>query len=449
MKRLLSPIAAMAGVASVANAQLPYERWDANFGEDWRTFGFVGDINNDGIDDLFAGNGSYTFDENTGRGRARIYSGKDASILQEKIGEWQQGFGTVIAPAGDVDNDGHDDYLLGSPFEIDDDYDFKGHARLFSGRTGGLLHTFIGAPGDRLGAYLSGVGDLNNDGHDDLLIGRHLDGTNGSRAGKVTAISGADYTTELFTVLGDGPNEWFGSGLGSAGDVNADGTPDLYVYGNGNHHGGGSSTGRVSVLSGVDGSELYAWVGLEDDGFGSGVDAAGDVNGDGHDDLIITAYNPENGDGRVGSVSVYSGKDGSVYFHTAVYGDGGSFPDNAVGSSAIGLGDVSGDGFADFAYRIEGTEGSTQEFASMRVVSGRDLSTLDVLTADPVNYSFGVGFRVPYLGMGDLNGDDRADFIIGDGRDPFLVFRSVGTIPEPTTLALVAIGAVVVTRRIR
>ncbi len=109
------------------------------------------------------------------------------------------------------------------------------------------LYTFNGdSAGDNLGLSVGGAGDVNNDGHADLIVGAPPGGKN--QGGYARVLSGKDGKI-LYTFNGDSAGDWFGWSVGGAGDVNKDGYPDLIVgaWGDDNN---GTNSGSARVLSG-------------------------------------------------------------------------------------------------------------------------------------------------------------------------------------------------------
>jgi len=162
-------------------------------------------------------------------------------------------------------------------------------------------------------------------------------------AGSAYVYSGLDGSI-LYQWEGAAGGDSFGKSVSGAGDVNGDGFADLIVGANGEDPAGFLKSGSAYVYSGVDGSILYQWAGeVPGDQFGYAVSGAGDVNGDGIADLIVGALNADPG-GRAGagSVYVYSGADGSVLFRF-----NGERQQEQFGISVAGAGDVNGDGFDD------------------------------------------------------------------------------------------------------
>jgi hypothetical protein len=259
----------------------------------------------------------------------RVYSGFDGTVLYRFDGDSNLDlFGASVNGAGDVNSDGFDDLIVGALFD-DNNGTNSGSARVFSGATGRILYTFDGdSPHDLFGGSVSGVGDVNGDGFDDLVVGADNDDNNGQESGSARVFSGADGTT-LYTFYGDSPGDLFGRSVSGAGDVNGDGYPDVMV-GALNDANNGKESGSARLFSGLDGSILHTFDGDSSlDHFGRSVGNAGDVNGDGFGDLIVGASGDDNNGNLSGSARVFSGCDdlGTSYCTPAV--------PNSTGQSAV------------------------------------------------------------------------------------------------------------------
>ena len=364
----------------------------------------AGDVNGDGFADLIAG----APDElNDGIGSARVYSGTDGSLLYNFVGNSPGDlFGFSVSGAGDVNADGFADLIVGAPSNDRNNSPF-GSARVLSGIDGSVLYTFDGDPTtDFFSRDLSGAGDVNGDGFADLIVGVPLNNS-------VRVFSGVDGSV-LYNFFGDSTGDLFGRKVSGAGDVNGDGFDDLIV-GAPLDDNNGQNSGIARVFSGVDGSVLYSFEGdSANDGFGRPVSGAGDVNGDGFADLIVGAAGDDNNGNGSGSARVFSGVDGSVLY--TFDGDPSAFPilGDAFGSSVSGAGDVNGDGFADLIVGAPSDDPNGQNSGSARVFSGIDGSILYTFDGDGSSDGFlGDNFGVEVSGAGDVNGDDVADFFVG------------------------------------
>ncbi|MCA9773362.1 MAG: FG-GAP repeat protein, partial [Myxococcales bacterium] len=194
------------------------------------------------------------------------------------------------------------------------------------------LYTFVGDSNrDNFGIAVSGAGDVNGDNFDDLIVGAERDDNNGPESGSARVLSGADGST-LYTFDGDSADDAFGASVSGAGDVNGDDFADVIV-GAPRDDNSGDDSGMARVFSGADGAILYTFDGGgAGDELGSSVAAAGDINGDDFDDVIVGAPQPVVAGGFA---RIFSGANGAVLRTLE-----GKFPETEVGSSVAGAGDV-------------------------------------------------------------------------------------------------------------
>jgi MYXO-CTERM domain-containing protein len=229
-------------------------------------------------------------------------------------------------------------------------------------------------------------------------------------------------TEDKLTASDGASNDWFGSSVSGAGDLNGDGYADLVVGARFDDDAGsdsGSAYVYYGTATGIDASteeKLTASDGASSDYFGYSVSGAGDVNGDGFADLVVGSYRDEVAGGTSGSAYVYygaaTGIDASAE-DKLTPSDGAS--SDYFGYSVSGAGDLNGDGYADLvvgAYRDDdaGSE-SGSAYVSYGSATGIDASAEDKLTASDGAYSDYFGFSVS--GAGDLNGDGYADLVVG------------------------------------
>ena len=198
----------------------------------------AGDVNGDGVPDLIVG---VPADSNVGTviGNARVFSGVDGSVLYNFVGDSAMDFfGVSVSGAGDVNGDGFADLIVGAQG--------SGSVRVFSGVDGSVLYNFDGdSTGDLFGTSVSGAGDVNDDGFDDLIVGSPSDDNNGSGSGSARVFSGIDGSV-LYTFFGDSNSNQFGRSVSGVGDVNGDGVDDLIVGAAG--VGGVNDTGYARVF---------------------------------------------------------------------------------------------------------------------------------------------------------------------------------------------------------
>lgn len=358
----------------------------------------VGDVNADGYADLIlcAPNGSTN---GLGSGTVWVRSGRDGSVLYTFHGNGPGAGMKEPARAGDIDGDGHADFMFCSRA---DSASQIGIVRVHSGADGSVLHEVFGTfPGDSFGGSCEGLGDVDADGVPDFFVGAPGDDTYGTNAGLVKVYSGVDAHV-LYEFHGDpGDEVGWGWGADAAGDVNGDGHADVIVAGRLNDS-AAPNAGKVWVHSGFDGQVLWTFVGDHaNQEFGKCARSAGDVDGDGRPDIIVSSEWDDSWQTDAGIVRVYSGRDGHVLHE--LHGVG-AFDRLGHGK---GIGDVDGDGHADFMATRWGASRNGYQCGAVRVYSGADASVLleiDGLAAGDV------------LGRGgaadDVDGDGRPDIVL-------------------------------------
>jgi len=403
----------------------------------------------------------------------------DVSTLDGKIGLALRGVaerdecGKAVAPAGDVNDDGFDDLILGAPLAWRDGSNMVGESYVVFG-TGGVHparlelstldgsngFTLLGARfGDFSGMAVSTAGDVNFDGISDVLVGAGIASPAripeageayvvfGSRAGFPAALALADLDGSIgFDVEGLAPPDRMGSALASAGDLNGDGIDDMVFGALGASPDGKSFAGESYVvfgtpglrevsLSALDGSNGFVLRGiLEGERSGAAVQSAGDVNGDGIDDLILGAPMHRRPDAsRVGAAFVLFGSKArfpAVVQLGALNGDNGFIVDGVqagdiCGSAVAGALDLNADGLDDVLIGCPNAwRDDSQRRGEVLVVYGRR----DAFPAriDAGYYDGARGFRMAgaeiddfgfsVAAAGDVNDDGIDDAVIGAPR---------------------------------
>ncbi|MEM7515757.1 MAG: FG-GAP-like repeat-containing protein, partial [Planctomycetota bacterium] len=360
----------------------------------------AGDHNNDTAPDFVIGIPENFIIFTAGEGRATVYSGANGSEIRSYLGDnLFDEFGASVSGAGDVNNDGTDDVIVGAPFVDNSGNLGAGMARVFSGTNGSPLYTFFGLEtGDQFGDSVSGAGDVNNDGFDDVIVGAEFhDNMGASDTGMARVYSGANGSV-LYTVFGSSANDLLGIAVSDAGDVNNDGFDDFII---------GSANAGARVYSGQNGAVLHTFTAASNDQYGRAVASAGDVNNDGNDDVIIgapqdAALSPGNG-----YAEVRSGADGSI-LHSFM----GSSVNDRFGVSVAGARDLNNDGFDDV---IVGADQSINGDGYIRAFSGQDGSLLLNYTENNPSTNIRLGTSVD--GLGDVDSSGSLEVIVGAPLD--------------------------------
>jgi tetratricopeptide repeat protein/VCBS repeat protein/FG-GAP repeat protein len=291
----------------------------------------AGDVNADGTPDVVA----------SGGGKVFVYSGGDGAVLRTFTSPGETPL-TSTSTAGDVDKDGHADILAGSvpapgapgakPPVL------AGAAYVFSGKDGKVLVTLAGErAGDNFGSAVAGFADRKQ-----ILLVVGAPNAGPRHTGR-TYVYASMSKTPAHVIDADET----GAALGAmfvavAGDVDHDGAADVYVSDFPNRA-KGPSTGRVYVHSGKSGARVLMLTGEgPGEGFGTSASVAGDLDGDGHADLAVGAWQYAGAAPSGGRIYLYSGNDGRLLRTITC-----RIPGDTLGFDSVGIGDTDGDGTVD------------------------------------------------------------------------------------------------------
>lgn len=372
-----------------------------------------GDLDGDGVPDLLVGGpqggpGS--------EGRVHAYSGADGALLFElEGGAANDSFGFDVDAVGDVDLDGVPDVLVGA-WRADPGGNASGEATLFAGADGAVLRSHPGQLADaRTGFQVDAAGDVDGDGLPDYLVAA----SNWSGRGRVDLFGGADGVA-LLGWIGDAPGDNFGFRIDGGADVDGDGVPDVLIGANENDK-GGTNAGLARVYSGGDAAPLLEFVGDAPGDELGWVAFAGDVDGDARADLLLGAQYADAAGSDAGQVWLASGGTGAIARRID-----GQAPGDRL-RVVSGIGDLSGDGLADYAVAAPEADSGGTSSGELRVFAGERLE----LVADVESISLAAGGTQTLRMAFGPDAADRTYLVLGslNGTTPGLTFALWLTVP--------------------
>jgi hypothetical protein len=285
--------------------------------------GMAGDVNGDGYADAIVGASGYDNGQ-TNEGRAFVYHGSATGLSATpnwtaESNQEDAYFGASVGTAGDVNGDGYADSIVGA-WGYDNGQTNEGRAFVYHGSATGLSTTADWtAEADQAGAFfgysVGTAGDVNGDGYADAIVGAFGYDGGQSKEGRAYVYHGSAgglSATPDWTAESNQASAWFGTAVGTAGDVNGDGYADAIV-GAPHYHTGHTREGVAFIYDGdaaglgttpsrrAESDQAFA-------DFGYSVGTAGDVNGDGFAEPIVGAPYYERGQIAEGMVFVWRGR---------------------------------------------------------------------------------------------------------------------------------------------
>ncbi|MBN2172330.1 MAG: FG-GAP repeat protein [Candidatus Krumholzibacteriota bacterium] len=399
----------------------------------------AGDVDGDGYGDILAASENFSNGE-TQEGGAFIWFGPIGGVGDDGTvdnADWRyesdvadRHFGASAATAGDVNGDGYADVVIGAP-GYDGAGGDEGMALVFHGSPAGPSAspdwTVTGDQADmRLGCSVSTAGDIDGDGHADVVVGGayfcewdQTYSTEGWARVYFGGHGGLD-ASPGWSASGGQDHAAYGICVAAGGDVNGDGYADLLVGAPG-YVAGQPREGRIFLYLGSPSgpAESTGWEQtgsglLADEHYGHSVACAGDVDGDGYADVLVGAHHYTSGCGvDNGGVWLYCGTRTGLS-DTPRWSAEGENSNDFLGYSVASAGDVNGDGYTDIIVGALGHDtGTYADAGRVYVYHGSDTGP----GASPDWIATGDGNQV-FLGCavasaGDVNGDGYADVIVG------------------------------------
>ena len=276
----------------------------------------IPDLGSDGLADVII-TAPNTAIDGTVRGLVMARSPKSGEQLWQRAGNLNENLGWDLALAGDHDGDGRGDLFVGAPAGQ------AGHAYLLSGRDGAPLRTYSPAEDEpSFGWYVARLDDLDGDGRADLAVGAPSENdADGRYVGAAYVFSSASGEMRQHW-RGPDDRSRFGEVVASVADLDGDGRGEIAVAAPRTDDHTRSRPGELFIYSSASGRELRHWSGTQPgELFGRMVVSAGDLDGDGVDDLAIAApwFRRDTAD-RVGRIEFRSGRTGAVF--SELSGDG-------------------------------------------------------------------------------------------------------------------------------
>ena len=405
----------------------------------------AGDVDGDGRPDLLMS----ALGDGTGAGVVSLFSSPTSGFVNASAATATltatvagDGFGDSLTALGDMNGDGYGDFAVGAPRAATGGLvgEEQWGVYIFAGPMAGGASALVAeatvavtTAGDGLGTRLGGLPDVTGDGAVDLLIAApQADVAPGDGAGKVWLLSGpwrrAESLSDAVAVFtGEAGDSGLGSGaVGAAGDVDGDGLTDVLLSSASVPVGGLGKAGAAYVFTrAASGQVDVAYADLriygvsEGERFGHAASAAGDVNNDGYDDIVVGAPDADLGARDAGAAYLFHGgiSSGAYDASDADFTVLGAIANGDTGAAVSGVGDLDGDGWDDLAVTEPMGVGSDR-LGVVGVVYGPAAGNADIEDSALLIFSDRAdnGFGDSVVGAADTDADGLDELLIGVPR---------------------------------
>ncbi|SKC06046.1 FG-GAP-like repeat-containing protein [Dyadobacter psychrophilus] len=386
----------------------------------------AGDVNGDGYSDVIVGAPFFDKGESN-EGIAFVYHGSASGIAPNPAiilegNQIEAQFGTSAASAGDINKDGFSDIIIGAPF-YNKGESKEGVAMIYYGSASGISNnkTILegNQPNAKFGRAVEGLGDVNGDGFSDVIVGAPLYDKGQTDEGAAFIYHGSAAGINLLAnniLEGNQEKSQYGYVSTAAGDVNGDGYNDVlvgaYAYDKG-HDNEGAVFVHLGSAIGVGNNASVVLEGNQINAqYGWSATTAGDVNGDGYSDILVGSYLYDFGQTNEGAVFVYHGSAQGIKASAALRLESNQ-AEAKQGISVACAGDVNGDGYSDVMIGVWQYDKGEGNEGTVVIHHGSPNGLISSPASTLESNQADAGFGWSVKSAGDVNGDGYSDVIAG------------------------------------